>query len=74
MLSSVQYDSIAQGTTFLWPGSFIVNSWANSDNVTTMMAYNDDRVSDFQHYHDLALYKVCVSCVLLCLLRLHDAR
>jgi hypothetical protein len=58
LLPGPQYDTVAASTTFLWPGSFILNSYANSDNVTTMMAYNDNEVQQFQSYSNAALYKI----------------
>jgi hypothetical protein len=58
ILATFGIDDVAAGTTFLWPGSFILNSYANSDNLTTMMAFNDAEVKSFQSYTDPALYKV----------------
>ncbi len=39
-------------------GSFILNSYANSDKIDTMMAYNDAEVEGFQNYTQPALYKI----------------
>lgn len=47
---TIEDDAVLAKHPLLWPGETIINSYANSDNLTTMEAYNVEKVDEFlQH-------------------------